>query len=92
MPIFLYKASEWRLVKAYRPHDPDDFGGIMWPGNNPNVPLSHPVCGWENEFCQDENKNPTIMATAAVVGIMFIIIVASAIWLKKYRYSLMVFA
>ena len=29
---------------------------IVWPGGTTKIPLGRPVCGFDNEFCQEEVK------------------------------------
>ena len=82
VPILEWRAEEQKMVKRYKPDDPSDWSGILWPGNGTELPSNSPICGWDGELCvTDENNFLVIIGSS--VGIVFIIAVVTLILFRK---------
>ena len=84
IPFLEWRAMEKRMVKHYKPNDPDDFSGILWSGNSTTVPRNSPECGWSGELCNEEsNSTGKIAGAGAAIGVVLIIATVVALVLKK---------
>jgi hypothetical protein len=64
VPLLKYDASFGDFVKMYKSDKPNDWDGILWPGNNSLMPVDKPPCGWNNELCQTDENSKTFIFTA----------------------------
>ncbi len=55
--IFQWHAAHDELVKTYKPWASDDWSGLIWGGGSLEMPTGQPVCGWDNEYCQQEDTS-----------------------------------
>ncbi len=85
-----WSASQNKLIKLYKPHSPNDWSGIIWPGNGTSVPKDTPECGWNNELCESEDENNqsvTITVVCLVFVTMVTIVIIGLYVLRKRRYE-----
>ena len=75
----------------YKPEDPDDWSGLLWPGNSTTPPRDSPECGWNNEFCveEDSGQQVIIIVTAVVASAVLGLIVCIAVGYQKIRYIIL---
>ena len=57
MKLMRWDAEKGILQKVYHPNDPNDWSGILWPGNATEPPTGVPRCGWNRELCKESKKN-----------------------------------
>ncbi len=79
------------MKKVYKPEDPSDWSGILWPGNTSQVPRDASKC--ENgDLCMEGVTDLPSSLTAIIVLIFSIIFVAIVlipciILVRKYKYE-----
>ena len=78
VPILEWRAEEQMMVKRYKPEDPYDWSGILWPGNGTEVPKNSPACGWKGELClvDDDRLVVIIGSTTGIVLILALVTLA----------------
>ena len=85
--IMEWLAAEGRMRKVYKPDDPDDWSGLLWPGNSTVPPKDAPECGWDNEFCveKDTGQQVIIIVSAVVASVILCVIIGVAYSYRKIR-------
>ena len=85
MPLMKYLASEDRLVKVYKPEDEGDWSGLVWPGGIKEMPIDHPPCGWQNEFCE-QNRLIPVFATICSFIFLASVLLGLAFYVRRKRF------
>ncbi len=82
-------AVDKKIVKLYKPDHPNDWSGLIWPGNGTLVPSDTPRCGWKNELCEQDSKdNKMIIIFTSLSGFIFVAtFVATVLCVRKYRFE-----
>lgn len=59
------------MKKVYKPEDPNDWSGLVWPGNGTKPPRDVPECGWENEICdrKERKHHVTIISSMTIISL-----------------------
>lgn len=68
-------AVEERMKKVYKPDDPNDWSGLIWPGNGTRPPTDSPPCGWDNELCPAQSSSIRIDIALAVIAVVCVTLV-----------------
>lgn len=68
--------------KVYKAKDPNDWSGLVWPGNTTTIPSDSPPCGWRGEFCHVTSNNAIV---AIVISLFVIIIIFATVGFLGYR-------
>ena len=85
VPLMEWIATEKRMQKLYKPDDPSDWSGLIWPGNSTTIPLDSPPCGWENERCEEETQNATVIIISVCCVIVLFLLTGIFIGIRKIR-------
>ena len=70
MKLMRWDAEKGILEKVYKPEDPNDWSGILWPGNSTKLPTGVPKCGWKGELCEKPKRS-----RAFIYGILIAILI-----------------
>ncbi len=91
MSLFDWFVIGRQLVKHYKPEYPNDWDGIIWPGNSTVFPSDSPTCGWKGELCEIEGGSKSIMIFTSVIVVCCIVVVllglATSFSMRKYQYE-----
>ena len=79
MKLMRWDAEKGVLEKVYKPDDPNDWSGILWPGNATEVPTGVPRCGWQGELCKTPKKS-----NAFAYGILISLLIAISCGLTMF--------
>ena len=82
-----WDVEEGVLEKVYKPDDPNDWSGILWPGNATEPPTGVPRCGWHGELCE-KPKRSSALIYGVLIAILTVFICGLAISFMQYRYFL----
>ena len=86
----LVKIAEWissegKMKKTYKPNDPNDWSGLIWPGNVTTIPSDTPACGWKNELCTPKKQDVSFFISGTV-AVMVVLAAFLAFYLfRKHR-------
>ncbi len=77
------------MKKVYKADKPDDWSGIVWPGNGTTVPKGSPICGWQGELCSSDNTHNKLIIILLTVFAVLILLLISLVVLgvRKYMYE-----
>ncbi len=89
LPLMDWVASEEKMRKLYKPEVVGDWSGLMWYSNGTTVPRDSPICGWNNELCQEDDGNRKMTLIFMMVGVVVILVVIICVILaiNKSRYE-----
>ena len=80
-----WDAEKGILEKVHKPEDPNDWSGILWPGNATEPPTGVPRCGWHGELCE-KPKRSSALIYGVLIAIFAVFVSGLTISVLQYRY------
>ncbi len=81
-----FVAADHSVKKIYKADKRDDWSGLVWYGNMTGVPRDSPLCGWNNELCQqDEDKTEYLTVVVSIGVVLFVSVMCCVLMTWKYQ-------